>query len=110
MTECNNYNGDQLCMGGRRREDDSFPEKKIIFCFNRPRNLDADARSQGVESSKDFEIRSVLEKESRSTRRTSYQARSEWLFARSKNRKSRTEAPDQRLPRSQSPISGRQKS
>jgi hypothetical protein len=70
--ECNNYNGDQLYMGGRRREDDSFLEKKIIFCFNRPRNLDADARSRGVGSSKDFEIYGVLEKEPRSARRTSY--------------------------------------
>jgi hypothetical protein len=50
-----------------------FPRKKITFRFNRPRNLDANARSRGVGSSKDFEIRSVLEKEARSTGRTSYQ-------------------------------------
>jgi hypothetical protein len=61
-------------VGGRRRDDDSFLEKKVIFCFNRPCNLDADARSRGVGSSKDFEIRGVLEKEPRSAGRTSYQA------------------------------------
>jgi hypothetical protein len=74
MTEHNKYNGDQLYVGGRRREDDSFPEKKITFYFNRPRNPDADARSRRVESLKDFEILDVLEKEPRSARRTSYQA------------------------------------
>jgi hypothetical protein len=61
-------------MGGRRREDNSFLEKKITFCFNRPRNPDVDARSWGVGSSKDFEICGILEKETRSTRRISYQA------------------------------------
>jgi hypothetical protein len=35
MTECNNYNGGQLYMGGRRREDDSFPKKKDNFLFAR---------------------------------------------------------------------------
>jgi hypothetical protein len=75
MMECSNYNGDQLYMGGRRREDDSFPEKKkITFCFNRPRNPDVDARSRGVGSSKDFEICGILEKEPRFARCTSYQA------------------------------------
>jgi hypothetical protein len=73
-TECNKCNDDQLYVGGRRRDDDSFPEKKATFCFNRPRNQDADARSRGVGSSKDFEIRGILEKESRSTGRTSNQA------------------------------------
>jgi hypothetical protein len=72
--EHNKYNDDQLYVGGRRREDDSFPEKKIIFYFNRPCNPDADARSRGVGSSKDFEIRNVLKKEPRSASRTSYQA------------------------------------
>jgi hypothetical protein len=51
-----------------------FPRKKITFYFNRLRNPDADARSQGVGSSKDFKIHGVLEKEPRSARRTSYQA------------------------------------
>jgi hypothetical protein len=74
MTEHNKYNDDQLYVGGRRWEDDSFPEKNITFCFNRSRNPDTDARSRGVESSKDFEIRGVLEKEPRSARRTNYQA------------------------------------
>jgi hypothetical protein len=44
-TECNKYNGDQLYVGGRRRDDDSFPEKRVPFCFNRPCNPDADVRS-----------------------------------------------------------------
>jgi hypothetical protein len=56
MTERNKSNGDQLYVGSRRRDDDSFPEKKVTFCFNHPRNPDADARSWGVGSSKDFEI------------------------------------------------------
>jgi hypothetical protein len=56
-------NGDQLYVGIRRRDDDSFPEEKVTFCFNRPRNPDADARSRGVGSSKDFKIRGILEKE-----------------------------------------------
>jgi hypothetical protein len=68
------YNGDQLYVGGRRWEDDSFPEKNITFCFNRPRNPNANTRSRGVGSSKDFEICGVLEKEPRSVGRTSYQA------------------------------------
>jgi hypothetical protein len=53
-TECNECNGDQLYMGGRQQGDDSFPEKK-------------------VGSSKDFEIRGILEKEPRHAGRTSYQ-------------------------------------
>jgi hypothetical protein len=47
-------------VGGRRRDDDSFPEEIVTFCFNRPRNPDADARSRGVGSSKDFEIHGAL--------------------------------------------------
>jgi hypothetical protein len=39
MTECNECNGDQFYVGGRRRGADSFPEKKVTFCFNRQRNL-----------------------------------------------------------------------
>jgi hypothetical protein len=74
MMEHNKFNGDQLYVGGRQREDDSFPEKRITFCFNHPHNSDTDARSQGVGSSKDFEICDVLKKEPRSARRTSYQA------------------------------------
>jgi hypothetical protein len=72
--ECNEYNDDQLYVGGRRRGDDSFPEKKVTFYFNRSRNLDADARSQGVGNSKGFEIRGILEKKLRPTERTSYQS------------------------------------
>jgi hypothetical protein len=74
MKECNKYNGDQLYVGGRRQEDDSFPEKKLTFCFNRLPNPDAHARSRGVGSSKYFEIDGILEKEPRSVERTSYQA------------------------------------
>jgi hypothetical protein len=51
-----------------------FPEKKVTFHFNRPRNLDVDARSRRVGSSEDFEICGVLEKELRHAGRTSYQA------------------------------------
>jgi hypothetical protein len=51
-----------------------FPRKRVTFCFNLLRNPDADARSQGVGSSKDFEIQYVLEKEPISVRRASYQA------------------------------------
>jgi hypothetical protein len=69
----NKYNSDQLYVGGMRREDDSFPKKKITFYFNRMCNLDAGVRSRGVESLKDFEIHDVLKKESRSVGRTSYQ-------------------------------------
>jgi hypothetical protein len=74
MMECNNYNGDQLYLGGRRREDNSFLEKKITFCFNRQHNPNANVRSWGVGSSKDFEIHGVLKKKPRSARCTSYQA------------------------------------
>jgi hypothetical protein len=56
MTERSKSNGDQFYVGSRRRDDDSFPEKKVTFCFNHPCNPDADARSRGVGSSKDFEI------------------------------------------------------
>jgi hypothetical protein len=34
--ECNKYNSDQLYVGGRRRDDDSFPEKKGNFLFQPP--------------------------------------------------------------------------
>jgi hypothetical protein len=73
-TEHNKYNDDQLYVGDRRWDDDSFPVKKIAFYFNCSRNPNADARSQGIGSSKDFKIRGVLEKERGSARRTSYQA------------------------------------
>jgi hypothetical protein len=46
----NEYSGAQLYMGGRRRGNDSFPYKKITFCFNHTCDLDADSRSRGVES------------------------------------------------------------
>jgi hypothetical protein len=36
MTECNNYKGDQFYIGGRRREDDLFLEKKDKFLFQPP--------------------------------------------------------------------------
>jgi hypothetical protein len=96
----------------RARNDSSFLEKKDNFLFN----PDADARIRGVGSSKDFEIYGILEKEPRSVKHTSYQAdrhgylpevkieSSEQMPDRVNNR-----APDQRVPRSQSPNSGRQK-
>jgi hypothetical protein len=46
----NEYSGTQLYMGGRRRGNDSFPYKKVTFCFNHTCDLDADSRSRGVES------------------------------------------------------------
>jgi hypothetical protein len=72
--ECNECNGDQLYVGARRRGDVSFPEKRVTFRFNHPRNSEVDARSRGVGSSKDFEIRGVLKKELRPVGHTSYQA------------------------------------
>jgi hypothetical protein len=90
--ERNKYNGDQLYVGGRRWKDDSFPEKKITFCFNRPRNPDADVRSRRVGSSKDFEICGILEKEPRSAGCTSNQADRHDYLPEVKNRKSRTDA------------------
>jgi hypothetical protein len=52
-----------------------FPrKKKITFCFNRTRSPNADVRSRGVESSKYFEIRGILEKEPRPAGHISYQA------------------------------------
>jgi hypothetical protein len=72
--ECNECKGGQHYVGGRRRGGDSFPEKKITFYFNRPHSPNADAKSRGVGSSKDFEIHSVLEKEPRPVGHISYQA------------------------------------
>jgi hypothetical protein len=63
MTERSKSNGDQLYVASRRRDGDSFAEKKITFCFNRPHNPNAEARSRGDGSSKDFEIRGILKKE-----------------------------------------------
>jgi hypothetical protein len=51
-----------------------FLRKKVTFCFNRPRSPDVDARSRGVGSLKDFEIRGILEKEPRPAGHISYQA------------------------------------
>jgi hypothetical protein len=114
MTQCNECNGDQLYVGSRRRGDDSFPEKKVTFCFNRSCNPDADARSRGVGSSKDFEIRGILKKELRPTGRTSYQADRHGYLPEVKIEIQHrcpigltTEAPDQQVPRSQSPNSSR---
>jgi hypothetical protein len=108
MTECNECNGNQLYVGGRRRGDDSFLEKKVTFRFNHPRNPDADVRSRGVGSSKDFEIHGVLEKVPRPAGRTSYQANQHGYLPKVKievqNRcpiRLTTEAPDQQVPISQ---------
>jgi hypothetical protein len=70
----NEYSGAHIYTSGRRRGDDLFPLEKITFCFNHPRDPDADSRSWGVGSSKKFEIHGVLKKESRSTGCTSHQA------------------------------------
>jgi hypothetical protein len=51
-----------------------FLREKVTFCFNHPRNPNADTRSRGVRILKDFEIYGVLKKEPRSARRTRYQA------------------------------------
>jgi hypothetical protein len=48
--------------------------RKGNFLFQPPAQSDADARSWGVGSSKDFEIRGILEKEPKPAGRTSYQA------------------------------------
>jgi hypothetical protein len=117
MTEHNKYNSDQLYMGGRRREDDSFPEKKITFCFNRPCNSDVDARSRGVGILKKIEIHGILEKEPRSIRHTSYQADQNGYLLEVKI-ESPEQMPDRANNRSarsagtkkSEPISGRQKS
>jgi hypothetical protein len=73
-TEHNEYSGAQLYMGGRRRGDDSFPLKKITFCFNHSCDPDANSRSRGSGSSKKIKIHGVLKKEPRSIRHTSYRA------------------------------------
>jgi hypothetical protein len=96
----------------RARNDSSFLEKKDNFLFN----PDADARIRGVGSSKDFEIYGILEKEPKSVKHTSYQADRHGYLPEVKYKVQNrcligltTEAPDQRVPRSQSPNSGRQK-
>jgi hypothetical protein len=61
-----------------------FPRKKVTFCFNHPRNPDADARSQGVRSSKDFEICGILEKEPRPVGHISYQVNQHGYLAKVK--------------------------
>jgi hypothetical protein len=58
----------QLYRHSRQQYDDSFPKKKVHFCFNNQRNPDAESRSQKVGSLKDFEIHSILEKELLHTR------------------------------------------
>jgi hypothetical protein len=58
--------------------DDSFLQKKMSFCFNRPCNLNARSWSQKVGSLKDFEIYGVIEKEPLRNRQklSTYSARS----------------------------------
>jgi hypothetical protein len=84
------------------------------FRFNHLRNPDADARSRGVGSSKDFEICDILEKEPRPAGCTNYQADRHSYFPNVKievqNRcliRLTTEVPDQQVPRSQGLNSGR---
>jgi hypothetical protein len=102
-------------VGGKRRGDNSFPEKKVTFRFNHPRNPDADARSRGVGGSKDFETCGIPEKEPRLAGRTSYQADRHGYLPEVKIEVQNkcptgltTEAPDQQVRRSQGPNSSRQ--
>jgi hypothetical protein len=53
----------QLYRLSKRQCHDSFPQKKMPFCFNHPRDPDMKPRSQKMGSLKDFEICGVLEKE-----------------------------------------------
>jgi hypothetical protein len=55
-------NSTQLYMCSRRQRDDLFPQKKMSFYFNHPRDPDVRSRSQKVGSLKDFEVCSVIEK------------------------------------------------
>jgi hypothetical protein len=48
MMGLNVLSGARLYMHNRRQYDDSFPQKKISFCFNHPRNPDVESRSQKV--------------------------------------------------------------
>jgi hypothetical protein len=93
-----------------------FPRKKVTFHFNHQRNPDVDARSRGVGSSKDFEIRGALEKEARPVGCTSYQADRHGYLPEVKievqNRcpiMLTMKVPSQQVPRSQGPNSVRQK-
>jgi hypothetical protein len=110
-TECN---GDQLYVGGRRG-DKSFPEKKVTF-RSTTRAIRTQMRSQGVGSSKDFEIRGILEKEPRPAGRTGYQVDRHSYLPKVKIEGQNkcpigltTKATDQQVPRSQGPNSSRQK-
>jgi hypothetical protein len=51
-----------------------LPRKKMTFCFNHPRDSNARSRSQKMGSLKDFEVCSVLKKESASNGQKSYQS------------------------------------
>jgi hypothetical protein len=63
----------QLYMCSRRQCDDSFPEKKISFCFNHPHDPDMGSRCRKVGSLKDFQVRGVLKKEPASNKQKSCQ-------------------------------------
>jgi hypothetical protein len=64
----------------------------MTFCFNRPCDPNADSRSRGVGSSKDFKIHGVLKKEPRSTGCSSYQVDRHGYLPEVKNRHSRIDA------------------
>jgi hypothetical protein len=56
--------GAQLYMHNKRQCDDSFPQKKMHFCFNHLRIPVMGSRSQKVGGLKYFEVHSIQEKES----------------------------------------------
>ncbi len=64
MTECNECNGNQLYVGGRRRGDDSFPEKKRYLSVSTAREIrKRDREAEKFESLKYFGVRGVQGKE-----------------------------------------------
>jgi hypothetical protein len=63
MMERSRSNGDQLYVGSRQRDGDSFPEEKGNFLFQPPAQSGRGCESQGVGSLKDFEIQGILKKE-----------------------------------------------
>jgi hypothetical protein len=52
--------------------DNSFPQKKLPFCFNHPRDPDVGLRSLKVGSLKDFDVHNIIKKEPASNRQRSH--------------------------------------
>jgi hypothetical protein len=65
MMELDMLSDIHLYRHGKRQYDDLFPQKKMSFCFNHPRNPTTESRSKKFESLKYFEVRSVQEKKTR---------------------------------------------